>query len=445
MRLTATTLHHRGVVALEGGRLTDAERLLLRALDRADDDDLRALVLASLSYVAAERGRVRDGLGLLDGVGEVGPKVRARVESQRGLLLMRAGDASGARDALTHAVRGLDDGDVLARTLLNRSNVHLQLRDLRRARDDCIGCVRVSESADLRVLAAMARHNLGFVELLAGDIPSALREMDRARPVLAPLSPVSAAVGDADRASALIAAGLTSEADRALADAAAAFGWQRLRQSQAEAELLGAQLALSTRRPGDAVRLARRAATRFRRRGSTSWELRADAVVLAAQVDSGRDTPTVLRNGPELATALDGEQLRDEARGVRLHLARAMLRADRVADASALDAVTAYSHDRADHDSAARSRRTRRRRDGARPERGCGRAPAPRSRGAVRVAVVVRQPRPADGRLGTRAGACGARAAGRGGRRTAGRRVRLERTGPRLRVADAAGATAGRP
>jgi len=153
VRLTASTLHRRGVDALEGGRLTDAEHLLRRALDRADDDDLRALVLASLSYVAAERGRVRDGLELLDGVGQVSALVRARVESQRGLLLMRAGDAGGARDALTQAVRGLDQGDVLARTLLNRSNVHLQLRDLRRARDDCIGCVRVSEAAGLGVLA----------------------------------------------------------------------------------------------------------------------------------------------------------------------------------------------------------------------------------------------------------------------------------------------------
>ncbi len=188
----------------------------------------------------------------------------------------------------------------------------------------------------LSVLGAQAEHNLGYAELLTGDLPAALRHMEAVRPVLATLSPAFEAVCNTDRAQALMAAGLSSDADATLAAVARAFGRQGLRQSQAEAELLGAQLALSTRRPGDAVRLARRAATRFRRRGSTSWELRADAVVLAAQVDRGRDTPTVLRNGPVLAAALDREQLRDEARGVRLQLARAMLRADRVVDAGAL-------------------------------------------------------------------------------------------------------------
>ena len=53
----------------------------------------------------------------------------------------------------------------------------------------------------------MATHNLGYVELLRGDLVAALRLMEEAEPVLAPLSPVSAAVGAVDRAEVLAAAG----------------------------------------------------------------------------------------------------------------------------------------------------------------------------------------------------------------------------------------------
>ena len=266
------------------------------------------------------------------------PGVLAMLSAGHCLLLMRAGRLDEALAAHVGAadLAATADPEVVANDLLNVGNIHLQLRDLSAARSSFGRCAEVASAADLTVLAAQAEHNLGYVELLAGDLPSALRHMEGVRPVLATLSPAFAAVCDTDRAQALVAAGLTSDADQTLTGVRTAFGRQGLRQSQAEAELLAAQLALSTRRPGDAVRLARRAATRFRRRGSTSWALRADAVVLAAQVDRGRETPAVLRTGPHLAAALDAEQLRDEARTVRLQLGRAMLRAGRVADARAL-------------------------------------------------------------------------------------------------------------
>ncbi len=250
---------------------------------------------------------------------------------------MRSGDSTGALAAFTMSLNGLgDDPAAIARDALNRGNVHLQLRDLPAAAADFRRCSERASLDGLDVHRAQAEHNLGYVELLAGDLPTALRRMESVRPVLADMSASFTAVCDTDRAQALLAAGLSSEAETALAAAADAFGSQRLRQSQAEAELLRAQLALSTRRHRDAVRLARLAASRFRRRGSTSWALRADAVLIAAQVDSGRDTRAVLRAAPDLAVALDAERLRDEARTVRLHLARALLRAERVDSAREL-------------------------------------------------------------------------------------------------------------
>ncbi len=329
--LSARELHDRGVRALEHGRLAEAARALHTALERTDDPELRARVLLSLAYHEAERGRVDDGLALLDsaddGRAALPGHLRALLASQRGLLLMRGGDSEGALHAFTVALDGLgDDPAPVARACINRGNVFMQRLDLRRAAGDFARCVDVATRNDLPVLVAKARHNLGYVELLAGNLPAALREMAAASEELARTAPALVPVCDTDRAQALMTAGLPSEADRTLAEAAASFGRQRLRQSQGEVDLLRAQLALASGRPGDAVRTGRRAAARFRRRGSRSWALRADAVVLAGLVDCGRQA-SALRTGPELADALDGERLRDEARTVRLHVVRGLLQA----------------------------------------------------------------------------------------------------------------------
>ncbi len=336
--LAARELYERGVASLERGRLADAARALRTALARTDDAELRARILLSLAYHEAERGRVADGLSLLDAADsddELPTELRALVASQRGLLLMRAGDVDAALGQFTSALDDLRDPAAVARAAINRGNVFLQRRDLRRAGSDFAHCVEVAEQHDMPLLAAKARHNLGYVELLAGNLPAALRQMARAGAELAGTAPAVAAVCDYDRAQALAAAGLGTEAESVLAEAAEVLGRHRLRQSQAEAELLRAQLALASGRTGDALRVGRRAAARFRRRGSGSWALRADATVLAAQVGSGRERPSVLRTGPGLAAELDMVGLRDEGRTVRLHLARALLAAGRTDEARA--------------------------------------------------------------------------------------------------------------
>lgn len=337
--LSAPELHRRALDEVDRGRHGRARELLVRAGQRDPDPEVRARILLTRAYLESERGRVADGLALLDQAeSDALPlDVRARLSSQRGLLLMRSGDARAALEAFTVSLDALgDDPPAAALDALNRGDAYLLLRDLRAAAADFRRCSAIASAHGLDLRAAQAEHNLGYVALLAGDLPAALRRMESVRPVLAQTSATFAAVCDTDRVQALLAAGLTSQADRTLAAAASGFGRQRLRQSQAEAELLRAQLALATGRPAEAVRVARRAAVRFRRRGSTAWALRADAVVLAANVDRGRETPTALRTGPALAAALDAERLTDEARTVRLHLVRALLRSGAVDDAGAL-------------------------------------------------------------------------------------------------------------
>ena len=98
----------------------------------------------------------------------------------------------------------------LAAALLNRCVVHLNARDVRRARPDAIGCQRVAAAGGHDRLWAKALHNLGYCDLLDGDIPAALErrsaplvfawlERSRAqaflvRPVRPPADPQTATV-----------------------------------------------------------------------------------------------------------------------------------------------------------------------------------------------------------------------------------------------------------
>lgn len=323
---SAEDLLAQAVHAQHRGQHPLARRLLTRALPRATDVVVRANVLLELAYQESEFGSVDDGLALLDEAQDVRlpSKLVAQLASQRGLLLMRTGDLDGALAAFAAALAGLgDDPRPVAKTALNRGNVHLHRHDLSAARADFVRCVTISTANDLTVYRAQAQHNLGYVALLAGEIAVALREMEAVRPLLVDLSPAFAATCDTDRAQALLAAGLTAQAEETITSAAAAFGRVGLRQSQAEAELTRAELLHVTGRPDQAVRLANRAAARFRSRGATTWALRAESLALGAQATSGKVPADAVARAAQLESALAGAGLREEARTARLRTLRA--------------------------------------------------------------------------------------------------------------------------
>jgi len=328
--LSASELHESGREAVRSGRHAEGARLLARALARASEDpELCARIIGVQAYSASERGTAGDGLALIDAIDASSLLTRTQgiLANQRALLLMRAGDRDGALAAFDRALRLLgDDPGERARALLNRGNVHLQHRDLDRARADFAESSAVGAQVGEALTAAQAAHNLGYAELLSGRLPEALRAMDAARPdAVGQGSSVDRAVADSDRAQVLIAAGLTREADATLARVAGVFGRLRLRQSQAEAELTRAELLFLTGRAGSAVRLAGRAAARFRRRGAVAWSLRAEALALGARVESGRVPRDAVAAGSALEAALVAVGLRNEARTVRLRTLRAAL------------------------------------------------------------------------------------------------------------------------
>ncbi|MDP3893237.1 CHAT domain-containing protein [Nocardioides sp.] len=327
--LTAEQLHLNGVAAINAGRVHQARSLLIRAMERATTPDLRSRIDASLAYVEAETGERSDAMGRCDRAlarAEVTEETRGVVLSQRALLLMRAGrttealaDFAGAIGALREAPRPL------GRAHLNRGGVYLQQHELRLAESDFRAAVEQFRLAEDLVEAAKAEHNLGYVSMMLGDLVTALRHMDDARSVLAPLSPVSEAVCDQDRAEVLIAAGQVIRGRQALRDAARVYGSRRIHQSQGEAELTLARTLVYTD-PAAALESARAARRRFARSGADAWRVRADGVALAAEVEQGRRGPGLVTRGEQLIDELLAQGLHWGAASVRLHVARVLVR-----------------------------------------------------------------------------------------------------------------------
>lgn len=322
--LSAEELHRRGLAATNSGRMATADRLLRLALDRAGDPDLRDRIDISRAYVASERGDLLTGTQLCQSVVDRAQNLTVRdlAHSQLGVLYTRAGDGELALGHLQQAMAGRRlVGIDRARALMNRGVVWLQRGEMPSAITDFDAAAEDFDAAGMPVEAAQALHNSGYALMLAGDLARALQRMDAARPVLAPLSTNFRAVCDQDRAEVLVAAGLHHEARGTVADVAAAYGRLGLSQNQGEAEFLLARLLLLDD-PARARVVARRAARRFRRRGSAAWADRADAIEIAAESALRRRSADLVTRADGIAQRLSRNGLRNDADTALLHAAR---------------------------------------------------------------------------------------------------------------------------
>lgn len=323
-------------------RQAEAEQVLRQVLLQLQSDPgagglTRERVLVTLAMVRAELGHVADGLRILDQLEPVATgQLRGLVLSQRGLLRLRAGRVIEALRDLDAAVPLQPAGSAdLAVSLLNRGWLHLAIGNLQLARRDMEECARLAAPADRAVLSARVRHNLGYLAFLAGDLPTALAEMDAAHARSVALTPSGRApdpdpVYHLDRARVLFVAGLLAEADADLVEAAAGFVQLGSLQDRAECELSRAQVALSLGRLDDAVVLASRARAGFARRGSTAWAHVAELLVLRARQERGdRSQGTGSRRiataAARLAERLAADGLAEDARMAQLLAVRAEL------------------------------------------------------------------------------------------------------------------------
>ncbi|KQW47640.1 hypothetical protein ASC77_14485 [Nocardioides sp. Root1257] len=324
------------------GRHREARRLLERARAELGTEDrqrtdLDAQIATSLAYVLSETGEHDAAMVLCRAAladTAIEDRTRGKLHSQLGLLHMLRGESAIAMTEFDQALAMLDEPGVTARVHLNRGNVHLQRRHLPAATSDFRHSFAAYREAGDEYGAAKALHNLGYTRFLAGDLVAALRDLASAYPTVAAEGPVMTAMVEQDRAEVLMAAGLHDEGAAALAAAAHAYGRRRLYQRRGEAELALAR-SLVLRDPGRAGAAARDAARRFRRTGADAWQVRADATLLSAQVESGGTGPALARRGAELGDELAAQGLRWEAVLARMDATRVRIRRGQLDDAAA--------------------------------------------------------------------------------------------------------------
>jgi hypothetical protein len=282
----AEDLHHAAVELSIAGSYVEARRVLARARAATDDAevDVRARILGTSAYVQHRTGdpvgaerTCREALAMPG----LSAHTAAILAGQMGVIALHGGRLEEAVSWLGRAIVGLDEDEIAtARNRLNRSVALMQLGRLAEADADLAAAASSFAAHGLTSEEAQARHNLGYVALLAGDLVRALEAMVAARPAAAS-SPVAAAIGDLDRAEVLRDAGLTREAEATLEQVAAVFGSHRMRQSRAEAEYHLARSLLSHDRTR-ARAIATTSARRFRALGNDAWAARAEGVRLRA-------------------------------------------------------------------------------------------------------------------------------------------------------------------
>jgi len=326
---TAEELHRRGVSAMNRGRHAVARRHLEQARTGLSEGDLRARVEASLAYVLSETGDPEGALALCRsalGWDGLEPATRGVLYRQIALVEMLRGEGEPAIEAFGAAITLTDEPVGRGNIYLNRGNVHLQRGDLDSAGADFAAAEQSFVEANDLLAAAKAVHNLGYLEFCRGDLVTALRQMERARPeVVAQGSPALVAVSEQDRAEVLFAAGLSDEGRAALRSASQQYGRRQLRQRRGEAELALARAAalLDIR---EARVAARRARELFARSGAPRWRVRAEAEELFADVAAGGESAGLVERAAQLAVELDQQRLTWLAIDVRLHHARLMAR-----------------------------------------------------------------------------------------------------------------------
>jgi hypothetical protein len=311
---------------------------------------LAARLLGMIGSWEAELGRTGYGLSLLGRAEKLAPAGdRGVLLGQRGTVYLHTGREQDAVAVLGEAVAELagrpGEAVNLARILLNRSFACLSLVQVNRARADLDWCRRIATDEGHDLLAAKALHNLGYCDLLAGDIPAALRLFDAAAGAFRLSTPGFLLLLATDKASALLAAGLASDAARELDEAMTWSGGQRRGPDRARAQLARAQAALAAGELAAARQWAASAGRRFRQLGNRSWAGVAELTRLQArslaEAPVGRQA-AIAAEARVLAGRLRDCGLAHDATLAELLAARALIAAGQPEEAGQVLALTRH-------------------------------------------------------------------------------------------------------
>ncbi|WP_187365822.1 CHAT domain-containing protein [Trebonia kvetii] len=305
---------------------------------------LAARLLAILALWESEQGRTEYGLCLLDRAhGLAAPENHGLLFLQRGRIFTLTGRGGEALRMLDSAVARLEGDPAetanLIAALLNRSFAHLNAGDVRRARADLLWCQRVAAAEGHDRMTTKALHNLGYCDLLAGDIPAALQLFNAAADGYRRCAPGILPILAMDKARALLAAGLAGDAASELDDAMTSFRRQRLDHDLADAELARSEAALGAGEADAARRWATTAERRFRRHGNDAYACLAALTRLRARSVAVGRRAAAAAEAIRLAERLRGCGLANDAEMAELLAARNLLVAGRLDEASRLIAA----------------------------------------------------------------------------------------------------------
>ena len=169
------------------GHMQPAGQALEVATERAlgiGDRHLAAQIQMSLAFVVGRLGELDRALRILDAAEPfLSSSERARLMTQRGAIVYWQGDVVGAVAILERACEALRrQGDRLgeARARVNLGGWLSHIGRYANARDHLERAVAIAAEIGQHVLVANALQNLGFTAMRSGDLPTAIREFERA-------------------------------------------------------------------------------------------------------------------------------------------------------------------------------------------------------------------------------------------------------------------------
>jgi len=287
-----------------------------------EHDGLSARILLSLSYPTHEMGQITKSIRLLVNAEQLASRraldhLRVVTRAQHGLLLLREGRAAAAIKQLDGAVQLIDDAEPAdqCKILINRGEAHDQLGDIQEAIDDFTHALVLCNHYGFAELAFAARHNLGYMHYLAGNLPRSLELMPTVEQ--APSDHYKGVVG-IDRSRVLLSAGLVADADKTLVDASAALERTELLTLLAEAELTRADVALLAGNYRLAQKVSRAAVARLLQTNNRRAIALGELVMLRADAEAGIRGDKLVRTADRLTTTLSQLGLRDQAKLARL-------------------------------------------------------------------------------------------------------------------------------
>ncbi|WP_433213879.1 CHAT domain-containing protein [Dactylosporangium sp. CS-047395] len=259
-----------GHALLHKGDLAGAVRHLGRAAawgTRAGSPQLTAEARHKLAFAVLQRGRPQAALREIDAaLPDLDGVPAARARAQRGIVLHNMGrldEALGEYDVALRVLRREADLLGVQRMLINRALVHADRHAFAAAERDLGEAEQLARELERPLTIGLIANNLGLMETLRGDVPAALRHLDRAERIIGAHGAQLGTLHQ-DRAELLLTVGLTAEAGQAAARAVTTYRREHRHLKVPEVQLLLAQAELLAGNPAAAGRHADAARRAFR-------------------------------------------------------------------------------------------------------------------------------------------------------------------------------------